>query len=154
MGRDSEIKETIRRIAGVNSQHFFHAEVESLSDETCTVSRNGYSFSDVRFCAVEDGNANNLLIKPKPGSPVLVADLSDGNRRELVIIQWSEVDSIIINGGNLGGLVKIAKLLSWMQNVKTDLTQIASALNGLGAPVTITASTPTRADYEDTKIKH
>ena len=151
-----EIKELIQKIAGTTgaAPTFITAEVKVLGAETCTVERNGVKLTDVRYNAVEDGEANNMIIKPAVGSMVLIADLSGGNYRDLVIISFSKIDSIVINGGSFGGLIKIAELISWMNAVKVDLTAISASLNSLGFPVTITTMAPNKATLENPKIKH
>lgn len=166
-----EIRSVIRKIAGIDNEGliFFNAEVVSVDSETCTVKRNNINHTDVRLAAVIDGNTKNLLVKPKVGSMVLIADLSEGDLRDLAVVAWSEVDSISCKTGSISidvtgreikfndgteGMAKLSQLISWMQNVKTDLTTISTALNTLGAPILVTTPTPVQSDYEDTKIKH
>lgn len=166
MGNKSkEVRDAIRKISGADGAEFtfFHASVESVQDDTCTIDRNGLKIPDVALNASVDGNPNNLFIKPKTGSTVLIADLSDGQLRDLAVIGWSEVESITINGGQLGGLVKIAELTSKLNalvqtfNAHTHTvatTGTAAAQSGTAASTTSQASTFSASDYEDTKIKH
>lgn len=163
--KSSDIRAVIRRIAGVDNQGliFFNAKIVSVDDETCVVERNGLKHEDVRLAAVIDGNPKNLLIKPKVGSMVLIADLSEGLMRDLAVIGWSEVDTITINGGTFGGLVKIqaltTKLNALVQAFNTHThtvatTGTAAAQTGTAAATTGTASQFSKSDYEDTKIMH
>lgn len=163
--KSKEIRSVIRKIAGIDNQGlmFFNAEVVSVDSETCTVKRNNINHTDVRLTAVIDGNTNKLLVKPKVGSMVLIADLSEGMMRDLAVIGWSEVDTITINGGTFGGLVKIqaltTKLNALVQAFNTHThtvatTGTAAAQTGTAAATTGTASQFSKSDYEDTKIKH
>ena len=165
MAKGSEVRDVIRKICGVDNQGliFFNAEVVTVDDETCTVKRNGIEHTDVRLAAVVDGNTKNLLIKPKVGSMVLIADLSEGLMRDLAIIGWSEVETITINGGDFGGLVKIQELTNKLNtlvqafnththNVAT--TGTAAAQTGTATAIVTQAQQFSKSDYEDTKIKH
>ena len=170
--RSKEIRDAIRKICGIDNQGliFFNAKIVSVDDETCTIDRNGLQFEDVRLAAVIDGNTKNLLIKPKVGSMVLVADLSEGLLRDLAVIGWSEVDSITINRGENGGLTNTPELKSQLDKLSKRVDDIISAING--APTATpadggaAAQTYTKGklalivdkedfgDIEDTKIKH
>jgi hypothetical protein len=174
MGKEKQIRESIQKIAnaGSRSSHFLNAEIVSVDSETCTVKRNGLELSDVRLSAVVNGNTKNLVIKPKVGSLVLIADLS-GQMRDLVIIGWSEVDTITINGGELGGLIKIQDLTDKLNALKDQLNSVVTKFNththnvsttgtaaaqaGVAAATTGQAQQATafnKSDYEDEKIKH
>ena len=163
--KSKEIRRAIRAICGIDNQGliFFNAKIVSVDSETCTVERNGLQFEDVRLAAVIDGNTKNLLIKPKANSMVLIADLSEGLMRDLAVIGWSEVDTITINGGDLGGLVKIQELTNKINalvqafNTHTHTvatTGTATAQTGTAAATTGQASQFNKSDYEDEKIKH
>lgn len=169
--KSKEIRDAIRKICGIDNQGliFFNAEVVSVDSDTCTVKRNNINHTDVRLTAVIDGNHNKLLVKPKVGSMVLIADLSEGLMRDLAVIAWSEVESLRCKTGNISievtetginfndgteGIAKLSQLISWMRNVKTDLTTISTALNTLQVPVVIKTPTPVQSNFEDAKIKH
>ena len=165
MGKEKQIRESIQKIAnaGSRSSHFLNAEIVSVDSETCTVKRNGLELSDVRLSAVVDGNKKNLVIKPKIGSLVLIADLSNGQMRDLVIIGWSEVDSITVNGGDLGGLIKIQELTDKLNSLVTKFnahthqvstTGTAAAQTGMAVTTAGTATQFSKSDYEDENIKH
>ena len=134
--KGKDVRELIRKIAGVDNQGliFFNAEVMSVDGETCTVTRNGLQFTDVRLAAVVDGNTKNLLIKPKVGSMVLIADLSEGLMRDLGIIGWSEVDTITINGGDNGGLTITPTLVQELNKNNAILTALIGVLTGAPIP--------------------
>ena len=153
MAKGSEVRDVIRKICGVDNQGliFFNAEVVTVDDETCTVKRNGIEHTDVRLAAVVDGNTKNLLIKPKVGSMVLIADLSEGLMRDLAIIGWSEVETITINGGDLGGLTKTKVLKTQLDKLTKRVDALISAING--APVATPADGGAAAQtYTKTKL--
>jgi len=175
MSHEKEIRELITRMARSAGQRplLMVAEVESVQGDTCTVKVGTLSLSDVRLCAVADGHKGNLLITPKKGSMVLVADLSGGELRELAVMAFSQTDTITVNGGEFGGLVKIAALtnkLNALKDTVNDLVQAfnththtvattgtAAAQSGTATPVTTPAQQAAafvKDDYEDIKIKH
>lgn len=160
MSTERDIKEAIQALgSNGNGKTFFTAEVVSVSGNTCTVKSDDLEMSDVAICAIGGASGNSLVVVPKVGSTVLIADLSEGTRRDLVIVKYTEVESITINGGNLGGLVNVAQLTNKLnQLVNTFNTHIHPAVLGESpVKVSVTASqaaTFSKSDYEDTKIKH
>lgn len=160
MSTERDIKEAIRAIGGnENGKTFFTAEVVSVSSDTCTIKSDELEMSDVAVCAIGGANGNSLIVVPKIGSTVLVADLSEGTRRDLVIVKYTEVETVTINGGNLGGLVNIEQLTNKLnQLVNTFNSHIHPAALGT-SPVTVLltesqAVSFSKSDYEDQKIKH
>ena len=160
MSTERDIKEAIRAIAnGGGGKTFFTAEVVSVSGDTCTVKSDGLEMSDVAICAIGGASGNSLVVVPKVGSTVLVADLSEGTRRDLAIVKYTEIESITINGGNLGGLVKIQELTNKLNALVNKFnTHTHPAMLG-ESPVTVSVTTSqadtfSKSDYEDTKIRH
>jgi hypothetical protein len=173
MNKSSEIRGLLKSFGkgDIFQSLFFTAEVVSAEDEKCSVKMGTTTLSDVRTGAVIDGEANNLRIKPTVGSMVLVADLSGGGMSDLAVIGFSKIDTITINGGELGGLVKIQKLEDNLNSLKTMIESIHAALpsafTAIGAAAAAagaagaTAYTQAMAgksisivDMEDEKIKH
>ncbi|MBP5372440.1 MAG: hypothetical protein J6Y55_11040 [Bacteroidales bacterium] len=171
MSKEREIKDVIQQIAGDGERSqglFFVADVVSASDDVCDVQVDGLTLTDVRTGAIADSNANKLRIKPKVGSKVMVADLY-GDKTQLIVVAFSEVDSITINGGTLGGLVKIQELKTQLNKMSNRIDGIMDALRnsavvaqdgGAAYKTNIIASLATITDkenfsnMEDTKIKH
>jgi len=151
MTNAQKIKEIIRKIAGGSEIGAFTAEVVSVEGDTCTVQVNSLQIPDIRLNAVSNDSTNKLIITPVVGSVVGIIDMG-GESRDLTVFQFTEIDHITVNGGSNGGLVNINVLTAWMAKVKTDLTTISTALNGLGAPITITTDSPT--GIEDKTFKH
>lgn len=171
MGKIQDIKEAIRTIAGKGNGGglFLVGEVKSVEGESCTVEVAGLELDEVRLTAVNDGADGKLLLTPKEGSMVLLADMSGGLLRDLAVVGYTNVerieatcDSIELNGGDNGGLVNIEKLKEWMRNVESDMTTLKTLLQtspiaGNGAPAAIAFTPQTKSvasDIEDTKITH
>lgn len=173
-----QIAQAIRDIAGerMEGSAIFPAEVKSVSGDVCTIAVGDLEISDVRLRAVIDGGTDHLLRIPRVGSQVLVADMSNGQFRDLVVIEQSETEridiaigqttltiedgQITVNGGQNGGLVNISSLETYLDQLNTA---IAGALTAVGESTyasgklgaqTFNQAKPTLTNHEDTKIKH
>lgn len=165
MSKEREIKDVIQQIAGDGGRSqglFFVADVVSASDDVCDVKVDELTLTNVRTGAIADTNANKLRIKPKLGSKVMVADLY-GDKTQLLVVAFSEVESITINGGTLGGLVKIQDLTNKLNALVNTFnshthsfegTVEGTACSGTTNPIIAQASGFSKSDYEDTKVKH
>jgi len=87
-------RDLIKRIAGTYSPggSLFVAEVTKVDGITCAIKIGELEISDVRIFSVEQ--QGNLTVKPLEGSMALVADLSSGKLRDLVILQADKVELI------------------------------------------------------------
>lgn len=118
MGVYEEIKQKLCQLTGADiDRGLFTAEVTKVSGDTCSVRYGDLVFEDVRLRVIaEDSNNSRMLLTPKVGSCVLVADLSDGDKRDFAVVMLSEVEKVeltadvMFNGGSNGGLVKIQEL--------------------------------------------
>lgn len=178
MDKSKEIKEAIKSIVGVPGMMFVMGKVESVGDETCSVKiADRIVINDVRLNASADGNADNILIKPKVGSMVMMADLSGGELRSLVVISFSALDSmtvkfegdVVINGGENEGLVKVVELTEKLNAIENDINNLKSIFSSWvpvvydgGASLKAAAAswavqslqTTSKEDIENPKIKH
>ena len=178
MDRSKEIKEVIKSIAGVPGMMFVMGKVESVGDETCSVKiADRIVINDVRLNASADGNADNILIKPTVGSMVLMADLSGGELRSLVVISFSALESmtvkfegeVVINGGENEGLVKVKELKEKLNAIEEDINNLKSIFTSWlvtpsdgGGALKLAAkdwagkllTETTQKDIENDKIKH
>ena len=173
MSNEREIRSLIQSIAaaGNKKQVLFTVEVIEVQSETCTVDHNGIILTDIRLSAVIDGSNTKKIIKPVKGSQVLVADLSNGDLRDLAIIQVSETDSIVYNGGELGGLAIVEKIENNLKSLKNYVEAmnralptafsaigVGTAANGTTASTKYTSSMIGKSisfeNMENTKIKH
>lgn len=132
---------------------------------------NGVLYPEVRKrAALVEGTAG-ILITPAAGSSVIVGRISESD--ELFIEMFSEVESIIIDGGEFGGLIKIQEITNKINELvrtvndliqkfnshthQVSTTGSASAQKGTAAAPTSKASDAKeldRGDYENEKIKH
>ena len=176
----SEIKESIQKMASKGGAGIvFTAKVKSVqANTTCTVELEGLTVSDVRLRAVVNGETSKILVTPKTGSYVLVADLS-GDLSQLAVVGYSEVekievdanDEIVFNGGNNNGMVKIEELKRNLDTLKNYImalqSAVATGLGAVGAGTAANGETGAGAfgeamtgrsinfeDMEDTKITH
>lgn len=178
MDRSKEIKEAIKSIAGVPGMMFVMGRVESVGEETCSVKiADRIVINDVRLNASADGNADNILIKPTVGSMVLMADLSGGELRSLVVISFSALESmtvkfagdVVINGGENEGLVKVVPLKDRLNAIENDINSLKQVFSlwgpivydggaSLKAASASWAAQPLKStnkeDIENPKIKH
>jgi len=161
----SEIKESIQKMASKGGAGIvFNAKVKSVENNTtCTVELDGLAVSDVRLRAVVNGETSKILVTPKTGSYVLVADLP-GDLSQLAVVGYSEVeqieidtDKIIFNGGNNKGLIQIEKLT---QKLNELVTAFNTHTHSVDIPHAVTAVPSSGAQsfdasfYEDENITH
>jgi len=160
------------------------ARVKSVSETTCTVCIDDLEITDVRLRAVINSEAEQLLIKPKVESYVLIADLSGGSFRDFAVISYSEVEEIslkidsqtlvankdgfVFNGGKNGGIAmvkelteKINELVKWCSNHTHSNATFSGTISGNPATGTLTvpqpAQSPTKLEksqYENISVKH
>ncbi|MDD3685922.1 MAG: hypothetical protein PHE56_04055 [Bacteroidales bacterium] len=176
-----KIAQKIREIAGTDKEMpaFFTAKVKAVNEQTCDVEIGDLELTDVRLRSVVNSSTEMLLLKPVIGSQVVVADLSAGKLRELVVIQYSEIKEywlkieettlkvssggIELNGSGASGMVKVNDLVTWMAKVNADLSALQSLLSltrvaGNGAPLGIlfspTTNAPTADQISNNKVKH
>lgn len=168
----SEINRKLREMGRepVTATPLFTAEVKSVEGETCTVAIGEAVIDEVMLTPADEGADGKLVITPKTGSMVTIADLSGGTMRRLAVVHWGEVEkvtlsaqSVELNGGDNGGLVKIEKLTDKLNALvqtfnshthQVSTTGTAVAQSGTAAAVSVRAQTFNKSDYEDDKVKH
>lgn len=145
--------------------------VQDTDGLTCAVSIGDAVIKGVRLRASLTERERQILIVPKVGSAVTVGSLT-GDYADMVVLQVDEADSVVINGGHLGGLINIEDLTSKINElieafnshthdiapgaIKTVGT--SAAQSNAGAVEVPKISKPARKldrnDYEDNRIKH
>lgn len=153
MNEYAKIREYIKNISDNKGVNLFVAEVTKVEDKFCSIKIGDFSLTNVKnYCNEEAGN---FLIKPKIGSMVTVIDF--GDYRDMQIIKVQEVDKIIINGGQLGGLVKIAELVSKLNGIIDAFNSHIHASAGT-PPTTVPGIIPiptiVQDKIEDLNIRH
>lgn len=152
-----------------DGQVFFTATIVSIDGNTCTIEVDELAISDVRLKPTTDELDDDILLTPAIGSSVLVGSFS-GDFSNLFILQSDSLselnikigtmsclmnkNGIIFNDGKNGGSVNINSLISWMQNVYTDMLAIATGLAAVPYTFVPTTQAPVQATLEDTKLKH
>lgn len=179
MDRSREIRELLKDISGGSGLPFVIGEVVSVESETCTVRVAGrVTVGDVRLNASADGNGGNILVKPAVGSMVLMADLSGGDLRELVVTAWSEIDTVtvkfkgdvVLNGGENEGIVKVIELTKKLNAIEKDINSLKDVFLTKWTPAVYDGGAALKAasaswagqrlaetqqkDIEDERIKH
>lgn len=163
-----ELRELLAKIGGGKATNLYQGVVTALSDITCEVSIDGLSIPDVRLRASTEVDGAQIIVRPAVGSVVIVGSLT-GDLDHLVVLSMDRAEEVIINGGELGGLIKVQELTqklnalesevnnlkqlfaSWVP-VKGDGGAVLRGLLGSWAGKRLTLSR--REDYEDTKVKH
>ena len=134
--------------------------VKSVAGNLCDVEIGNIVIPDVRIRASELDDAGEMLVTPKIGSAVILGSLS-GDLSQLVVLRVDHIESIIINGGKLGGLVNIEQLtdkINELVNTFNTHTHNVTVSHPGGTFTTVTpgssASSFNKDDYEDENIKH
>lgn len=155
-----KLHELLKNSGGGRETTLFQGIVKSVEGQTCTVTVGGVDVPGVRLKASETEDKGRMLVTPKVGTAVTMGSLS-GDMAELVVVQVDRVETIEVNGGQLGGLVNIGELTA-------KINELVDAFNSHTHQVTVahpggtfTTVKPMKAanrfdkgDYEDETIKH
>jgi len=165
---DDELRKALRDFFG-NFSATMIATVKSVDKEkcTCSVKDNGSEYFDVRLRPTIGSNAG-VVMYPKIGATILAVKLESTEEWAMICAtKYDSIDilieSLVMNDGNFGGLVKIQELtnkLNTLVNVYNSHTHsvattgTAAAQNGTATTTTEQAQTFNKSDYENMKIKH
>lgn len=153
----SELSEAIKKLVASGLMACMNGDVMNVdkTEMTCEV---GLGDDDSVVASLVCGDKKKGIIQiPKVGSDVVVMFYSP---TVAFVVMVDEVEEILINGGENGGLVNIEDLKSWMSNVENDLSSLKTLLNtsavvGNGAALGIVFNPATKSiDIEDKTIKH
>ena len=165
------IREAIQSIAGTMKKSFpaFLAKVKSVdeADNVCDIEplNDDADMFDVRFRA-QLGSASGFFAVPKIGSVVLVVQTSEASG---VVVCYSDVEkiSLVCDGEENGGLVKIDALFTRLRAIENMLTQLNTLLtththpvaSGVAGPSPMLATLPSpgstvKSDLQNPKVKH
>lgn len=170
MTPERRLADNLKRLSPI-SMWLTQGEVVAVDDLTCKVKIGDAEIEGVRLRASLTERDRQILTVPKVGSSVtlgcLTADLNN-----LVVLQVDEVEKIIINGGELGGLIKIQELTdkinelvdkfnSHTHTLATGTVQVegTAVKQANAAPITVPSVTSkanklNKQDYEDETVKH
>ena len=153
------------------------------NNNTCEVDVDGNEFGNVRLQSVVDTERKGCRFYPAVDSDVLIVPINENGDWEVRL--FSEIEQVlfeigdmsfdlssnglVLNGGLLGGLVKVEALVAKINTLESDLNTLKTAFNnwiivpsdGGAALKTIAYAwssqviTETiKADLEDIKVKH
>ena len=166
MTPERRLADNIKRL-NPTSMWLTQGEVVTVEDLTCTVKIGDAEIEGVRLRASLTGRDRQILTVPKVGSCVTLGCLT-ADLNYLVVLQVDEIEKVIVNGGELGGLIKIQELTDKINalveafNSHTHLLPAGAVITSAGPstnPVNVPAITKKAAklnkkDYEDETIKH
>ncbi|TGX82984.1 hypothetical protein E5358_04810 [Palleniella muris] len=154
------LRDYLTKISGGRTITICQGIVKNVEGCLCEVEIGNIVIPDVRLRASETDDAGQLLITPKRGSAVTVGSLS-GDLAQLVVLQVDHAETVVVNGGKLGGLVNIAQLTQKINElVKTfnSHTHDVTVSHPGGKFTTIKPGTEAdefnKDDYEDLKVTH
>ena len=163
-----ELHERLANIGGGKMTNLYQGVVTALSDITCEVSIDGLSIPDVRLRASTEVDGAQIIVRPAVGSVVIVGSLT-GDLDHLVVLSMDRAEEVIINGGELGGLIKVQELTKKINTLESEINDIKQVLsnwtpvpNDGGASLKASVASwagkqlvlTRREDYEDNKVKH
>lgn len=156
-----QLQEHLRNVAGGRKTiSIYQGIVKSVDGNLCEVTVGNINIPGVRLKASELDDDGLMLITPKVGSAVTIGSLS-GDLTELVVLQVDHIETIVINGGKLGGLINIRQLTDkineLVESFNSHTHQVTVSHPG-GTFTTVkpmeSAKTFDKGNYEDVKIKH
>ncbi len=174
MDKYKELKNNLRKIIAGNDLFLSTGIVKSVSGILCEVEIGRLTVPDVRLRASELDDEGELLLVPKIGSAVVVGSLT-GDLSQLVVLQVDHVEKvtvtgrITVNGGELGGIIKIQELTDKLNELVKDfnshthtiptITTTGGSTSQTAAQVMVpkpdsAASEFSASDYEDDQITH
>lgn len=156
MSKKNSLRDSLRMIAKTDDEVYsVVCTVSNVTNESCdcTPVNGDADFIGVRLQA---SVSTGIIIKPKDGSIVIVTMI---NKTTGYVAMFSEVDSIVLNGDNYDGLVRVNDLTTKLNQLITQLTTqlglIATGIaTGGGSYTPGTLSTFSATDYKNTTIKH
>lgn len=151
----------MRELAGGTPIETEVAKVLSVDGAECAVERirDGMVISPVRLNAISTAD-KGIVVTPKTGTYVLVSRLGEVNWfvtlcGEVEKISIDTEADIVINGGQLGGLIKIEDLIGSINHmVETFNSHTHTVAETLAKQVEIPMQRLDRNDIENTHIKH
>jgi len=131
--------------------------------KTCTVKVDEREIPKVRINSILEAGTNVIDVFPSVGSKV-VCGVVEGNPMDMYVIDTNDIDEIIINGGENGGLIKVSEIVDKINRLEGDFKEHvhicpSGVSNAPGTPASSGATYYTWSntiieDIENEKIKH
>lgn len=160
MNEYSKLRDLLGGIGGGREITIYQGIVNRVDGCLCEVQVGGIAIPDVRLRASELDDDGQMLVTPKIGSAVTVGSLS-GDLCQLVVLQVDHIETIVVNGGKLGGLINIGQLTDKINELVDTFnrhTHDVTVSHPGGTFTTLipgsSASSFKKGDYEDEKIRH
>lgn len=160
MNEHSKLREYLKQAVGGEKISIYQGVVKSVTGQLCEVEIGNIIIPDVRLKASELDDDGWMLVTPKVGTAVTVGSLS-GDLSQLVVLQVDHIETIVINGGKLGGLINIGSLTDKINELVDTFnkhTHNVTVSHPGGTFTTVkpgaAASSFKKSDYEDETIKH
>ena len=127
MGKHSEIKQLIRSIASTGGgATLFEATVVESKDTECTIKYQGLEHKNVRLVCGFSQSLTTVIVKPAVDSTVLVADLSSGKMRDLVVLMVAQPERITIDKGTKSITKRLDEIEDAINSLKDAFTTWSS----------------------------
>lgn len=160
MNEHSKLREYLKQTVGGEKISIYQGIVKSVTGQLCEVEIGNIIIPDVRLKASELDDDGRMLVTPKVGTAVTVGSLS-GDLSQLVVLQVDHIETIVINGGKLGGLINIEQLTDKINELVDTFnkhTHNVTVSHPGGTFTTVrpgaAASSFNKSDYEDETVKH
>ncbi|HHN48599.1 MAG TPA: hypothetical protein ENN08_06695 [Bacteroidales bacterium] len=123
--------------------------VLSVTDDSCNVDDNGFTFYNVRLRAAIDGKNNRVVLVPKVGSWVMISRIDQSE--QFFVSQVSEVERVMMVIQDKYVIKNVATSLKTILNdLVTELK--AAIINTPSGPGSISPSTMTKLDLVNAKV--
>ena len=125
---DEQLRDALeRRINGAKQAQLRWVTVDTVDKDNRAMDVTGVA-DQLEYYNVQLG-MGALCIYPKPGTTCLVG-IIEGQETDAFLISAEEVDEIVLNGGTLGGLVKVGELTDRLNLIEKDINSLKQKLSG------------------------
>ena len=129
MSKEREIQDKLLAIGKGTEKTFIAVVIKNYPDKDYIDAEDlsGTKYTEVRKRASIGEPKKGILITPANGSTVIVGRIGDSD--ELFVEMFSSVDSIQFDGGENGGLVKVADVTAKLNSLEKDLNDLKQAIS-------------------------
>lgn len=172
MTKEQEILKKLQMLGNGNTKTFLALVDNNYPDKDYidVKDMSGTLYPDVRKRAAigtGDDAKKGIVITPVSGSSVIVSRIGDSD--ELFVEMFSEVESVVFNGGENEGLVKVKELTNKINALENDINNLKTAFSTWvivpsdgGAALKLITTTwfgsqlavTNKSDIQNEKIKH